>query len=238
MPAMSKPEATRPILALFRAREDGARSAARLEELGFAVARLPVIAVAAVDAAPKRRRYDAVLATSEKAFLADVAVDRASPLFVVGGRTWKAAEARGWRLGAPPCASSARLVALVRQAVPEGAALLYLAGRDRKPSIETALAGRNDLDVLEVYAAQARSNWRPAEVRSLMSCRAALHYSRRSASLAADLADRAGCGAWFRAMSHVCLSEDVATPLRAIGASDVLIAGAPEEEALFATVEE
>ncbi|HXZ17663.1 MAG TPA: uroporphyrinogen-III synthase [Roseiarcus sp.] len=233
---MPRLDAARPPVALFRALKDAERSAARLRRLGFKVARLPVIAIAAIDASPRRRRYDAVIATSEKAFLADIPADRIAPLFAVGALAGRAGESRGWRLGAPPAADAAELVAQVKRALPPGAALLYLAGRDRKPAIETALEASNELEVVEVYAAEARAHWRPAEVRSLLTCAIALHYSRRSASLATELAERAGVGARFRRMIHVCLSDDVAGPVRAIGARDVWVAGAPQEEALIAAL--
>ncbi len=227
---------SRPCVALFRAREDAAGSAARLGMLGFAVACLPVVAVAPLDVSPKLPRYDAVIATSDKAFLADTPVDRASPLFVVGGRTARASEKRGWRLAAPPAPDSAALVARLAQTIPPGAAVLYLAGRDRKPAIEAALAGAHALEVVEVYAAEARESWTPEEIRALADCAVALHYSRRSAALAAALAETAGEGGRFRQMTHVCLSQDAARPLEGFGASYVLTAARPDEDGLFTTL--
>jgi uroporphyrinogen-III synthase len=225
-------------VALFRPREDAARTAARLRERGFSVACLPVVAIAPVAAAPRRRRYDAVVATSEKAFLADRALDPASPAFVVGARAARAAEARGFRLGAPPARDAAELTATLERTLPPGATALYLAGRDRKPTLEAALTGRNALEVVEVYAAEARKVFRPAEIRALEGCTLAMHYSRRSAALAAMLAEGAGLSARFRRMTHVCLSEDVARPLLAAGASDVRVAASPDENALIAALVE
>src|ERR1700690_2957050 len=92
---------------LFRAREDAAGSAARLRRLGVAVANLPVIEIAPLPFAPAKTRYDAVIATSAKAFLSNAPVERASPLFVVGARTARAAESHGWRLAAPPAPDAA-----------------------------------------------------------------------------------------------------------------------------------
>jgi uroporphyrinogen-III synthase len=70
----------------------------------------------------------------------------------------------------------------------------------------------------------------------LASCVAALHYSRRSAGLAARLAQKAGIGGHFLAMRHICLSADVAEPLETLGAARVSVAEALEEPALFATL--
>jgi uroporphyrinogen-III synthase len=233
---MPSQDAARPRVALFRAREDAAGSAARLRRLGFSVACLPVMEVAPLAFAPHRRRYDAVIATSGKAFLEDAPVDRASPLYVVGARTGRAAESRGWRLAAPPAPDSARLIETLKRTIPPAAAVLYLAGRDRKPALEAALGSPPELEIVEVYAAEARNCWRPAEIRALAACAFALHFSRRSASLAAELAERAGAGGHFRRIRHVCLSEDVAKPLRAVGAAEIRIADRPEEAALFATL--
>lgn len=236
MGPMPNPDAARPRVALFRAREDALGSARQLERAGFAVALAPSFEAVALAVAPQRRRYAAVIASSAKAFLADVAADRASPMFVAGARTAEAARTRGWRLGAPPAPDAAGLAGLVNERVPAGGDVLYLAGRDRKPMIEAALGAAFALEVVETYAAEARQSWRPAEIRALEGCGWGLHYSRRSAALAAELAQKAGLGAHFRAMAHVCLSDDVAAPLRACGAAGTRIAERPDEASLFAAL--
>ncbi len=225
-------------IALFRARDDAVRSAGRLRRIGFAVACLPVIEIAPLSFTSARRRYDAVVATSAKAFLGEPPIQASSPLYVVGVRTARAAEARGWRIAAPPAPDAERLIETLKRENKPGANVLYLAGRDHKPALEAALYEFCALEVVAAYAAEARAAWRPAEVRTLASCAGALHYSRRSAALAARLAERAGAAAHFANMRHVCLSNDVAEPLRAIGAERVLVAERPEEEALFAALRE
>jgi uroporphyrinogen-III synthase len=225
-------------IALFRARDDAARSAARLRALGFSVVRLPAIEIASLALAPTQNRYDAVVATSAKAFLSGAPLASASPLYVVGASTGQAAEARGWRLAAPPARDAAQLIDTLIRMVSPGAKILYLAGRDRKPTLEAALGPLYAVEVVETYAAEALSAWRPAEARALASCAAALHYSRRSAALAARLADKAGLKERFLAMRHICLSNDVAEPLRAFGADHVLVADRPEEAALLAALSE
>jgi uroporphyrinogen-III synthase len=223
-------------IALFRAREDAAGSAARLRRLGFAVANLPVIEIAPLPFAPAKTRYDAVIATSAKAFLSNAPVERASPLFVVGARTARAAESHGWRLAAPPAPDAARLIEALERLMAPGASLLYLAGRDRKGGLEAALGATRALEIVEVYAAEAREAWSPAEVRALAASAAALHYSAQSAALAARLAEAAELSGRFAAMAHICLSEDVAEPLKAIGAAQLFVADAPDEAALLATL--
>ena len=142
-------------------------------------------------------------------------------------------EARGWRLAAPPARDAAELVERLTSGLRSGATVLYLAGRDRKGAVETALGEEFALEVVETYAAEARSSWRPGEARALATCVAALHYSRRSAALAAELAKVAGEEERFLALRHVCLSSDVAEPLKALGAAQVAIAETPDKPALF-----
>lgn len=223
-------------IALFRAREDAAGSAARLRRIGFSVACLPVIEIAPRPFTPAKPRYDAVIATSAKAFLSDSAVDRTSPLFVVGARTARAAESRGWRLAAPPAADVDRLIDALERQTASGASILYIAGRDRKGALEAALGATRALEVVEAYAAEPRKGWGPAEVRALASSAAALHYSPRSAALAVRFAEAAGLSERFATIAHVCLSKDVADPLKAIRAAHVFVAATPDEPALFAAL--
>jgi uroporphyrinogen-III synthase len=223
----------KPQVALFRERKDANASAARLRKLGFSVACLPAIEIRTRPVRPRRARYDAVAATSDKAFHADGPPDMSSPLYVVGARTGHAAEARGWRLASPPARDADALVRTLAAALKPEAHLLYLAGRDRKEIVETALSDVFDVEIVEAYAAEAREAWRPMETRSLASCVAALHYSRRSAELAAALAKAAGVTARFLDLNHVCISHDVAKSLQALGASRVAIAETPDEAGLF-----
>lgn len=220
-------------VALFRARQDARVSAARLRRLGFSVACLPAIEIRAQAVRPRQSRYDAVVATSDKAFLGDGPCDKSSPLYVVGARTGRAAQARGWRLAAPPARRAAELIERLTSALRTNASVLYLAARDRKGAIEAALSGTFALETVEAYAAEARLSWRPREARALASCVAALHYSHRSAALAAELAKVSGEAERFRELRHFCLSGDVAEPLKALGAARIAVAETPDEAGLF-----
>jgi len=228
----------RPSIALFRAREDANATAARLRRLGLSVARLPVIEIRASPVEPRRLRYDAVIASSDKAFLSAPPLDERSALYVVGARTGRAAEGRGWRLASPPARDAGELITTLTAMLKSGASVLYLAGRERKEAVEAALAERFELEVVEAYAAEAREAWRPSEARRLARCVAALHYSRRSAGLAATLAKRAGAEACFIKLKHVCLSRNVAEPLQALGAACIALAETPDEAGLFHVLRE
>jgi uroporphyrinogen-III synthase len=218
---------------LFRARQDANATAGRLRRFGFSVVCLPVIEIRPSRIEPQRARYDAVIASSDKAFLSDLRLDKSSPLYVVGARTGRAAAARGWRLALPPARDADELIATLIGVLKPEASTLYLAGRDRKEALEMTLAERFKLEVAETYAAEAREAWRPSEARSLAVCAAALHYSRRSAELAATLAKMAGAEDCFLKLKHVCISRDVAEPLQALGAGRIAIAETPDEAGLF-----
>jgi uroporphyrinogen-III synthase len=88
-----------------------------------------------------------------------------------------------------------------------------------------------------VYAARARAAWSDDEAKGIAHCDAVLHYSRRGAELAMSLAKAAGIGDRFRASRHVCLSPDVAEPLRTWGVERLAWSATPREEALFAALE-
>jgi uroporphyrinogen-III synthase len=225
-------------VALFRERKDANVSAARLRKLGVSAVCLPVIEIRTRPVRPQRPHYDAVVATSDKAFHADGPCDRSSPLYVVGVRTGRAAEARGWRLALPPARDADELIKTLVGALKPEASVLYLAGRDRKEVIEAALSDAFAVEVVEAYAAEARAAWRPLEARALASCVAALHYSRRSAGLAAALAKTEGMEAYFLKLKHVCMSRAVAEPLQEIGATCIEIAETPDEAGLFRRMRE
>ncbi len=154
-------------VALFRERKDANASAARLRKLGFSVACLPAIEIRTRPVRPQRSHYDAVVATSDKAFHADGPPDTSSTLYVVGARTGHAAEARGWRLASPAARDAEELVRTLAGALNAQAHVLYLAGRDRKDLIEAALSDVFDVEIVEAYVAEARAAWRPSEAQSL-----------------------------------------------------------------------
>ena len=220
-------------VALFRARDHAAVTAARLRRLGFAAVSAPVIETVARPFSPKRTNYDAIIATSANAFLADAPLERTARIYVVGERTARAAEARGWRLAAPPAPNAQQLLETLIRDIAPGAHALYLAGRDRKAMLENGLGAVASLETVEAYAAEACAAWRPAEIRALAACSAALHYSPRSAALAARQAEAAGILTSFAAMRHVCLSPAEAAPLGTIGAHAIFVAAMPDEPALF-----
>jgi len=223
-------------VALFRARDAAARTAIQLRRLGFGAASAPVVEIVARPFSLRRTHYDAIVATSANAFLTNARLDMTARLYVVGARTARAAGARGWRIAAPPAADAQRLIETLMREIAPGAHALYLAGRDRNVAVEDALGAVASLETIEAYAAEARAVWRASEARAVAACSVALHYSARSAGLAARLAEDAGILTQFVAMRHVCLSRAAAAPLIAIGAGAIFFAPTPDEHSLLAAL--
>jgi uroporphyrinogen-III synthase len=228
-------------IALFRAREEAERSAAGLAERALLSVIAPVTEARATGAAPPGGEFDAVVATSAKAFeLMGAALREAIaglPVFVVGAQSARAAAARGLRVAAEAAADVAALTEGLRARLAAPSRVLYLAGRDRRSELELRLgeAGHSVAPV-EVYAAEARKAWTAEEAEAVSRCDAALHYSQRSAGLAVRLATRAGIADRFGAILHVCLSADAAAPLRGSGARKIGWANSPQEDALLAAL--
>lgn len=229
-------------IALMRARDEAEASMAKLAARGFALALAPVIEIRALAATLPPSPFDALIVTSPRAIVALSAADRArlagAPLHVVGERAAAAARAAQLTRVGEPAGDAAALAERLIASLAPGARLLYLAGRDREPGLEAALAAAGHrIDAVALYCAEARAAWSSNEAEAVAGCDAALHYSRRSAALAVALAERAGVADPFRAMRHICLSPAVAAPLALFGARRIVAADAPIEARLIAALE-
>ena len=226
-----------------RAAEDAARTAQALTAAGHEAVLAPVIEIIGTGADWPDGTIDAVLATSAHAFAMlesgpSYEAMRLLPLYLVGARTLEMAQERGFEGAATIAANAAELLARFGTWPGTPRRLLYLAGRDRKPDIETALdvAGQH-LQAIEVYEARPVPEL-PAAIATRITAQqvhAALHYSQRSASLFGDLASAAGLD--ISRLRHVCLSDDVASALRQRGLPLVEVAEAPNESALLACLD-
>jgi uroporphyrinogen-III synthase len=224
-------------VALMRPIRDAERSAAVLRARGFEPVIAPVMEVHATNARPPAETFDAVLATSANAFLYLSPEARAAlvklKVFAAGERTAAAAGDAGFD-AAKEIGADALSLAHLLAAQSRPSRLLYLAARDRKGDLESALrAAGHRIVALEVYRAEARAGWRASEALAFSGCDAALHYSRRSAELAIVLAASAGLGDHLRATLHGCISKDAAEPLRSIGAKRIVTAAGAQESLLI-----
>jgi uroporphyrinogen-III synthase len=220
---------------VLRAFDDAARTGEKLREMGFAPLIAPVLDVVATGAAAPPGDYDAALATSAKG----VALCRFSldlPLHAVGARAAALAEERGWRRGF--CAETAAALAAgicTRNALP--LRFLYLAGHDRKDELEAVLrkAG-HEVVVVETYEARAAPALAQEALNAIAgdALAAALHFSRRSATIFIGLAGAAGLAEHLRKIPQFALSQDIAAELRRGLAIEPWVAAAPNEASLLA----
>jgi uroporphyrinogen-III synthase len=223
-----------------RAEEDARGTAERLARLGHQAVIASVIAIAPTNEPPPQTAPDALLLTSVHGVPVLSGLDPGVPVFAVGTRTAQAARLAGMRDVREAAGDAGSLAALVRATLPSGADLLHVAGRDRKPEPGASLAAAGyGVSVWEAYAAEAALTL-PEAARSALSAGVldiALHYSRRSAGLLLALAEEAGLREPLLALHHLCLSEDVAAPLREAGAPRIRVATRPEERFLFAAID-
>ena len=182
-----------------------------------------------------------MLATSGHAFSASNATAwpspearRLTPLLLVGARTEEVARQHGFCGGAVIEPNATLLAVRIGELVSKPRRIVYLAGRDRKPDIERALhITGQDVETIEIYDARPTDALTNATVAALRAGQVdgVLHFSRRSAMLFLALAAKAEVEA--TGVRHLCLSGDVAAPLREAGCN-VDVAEAPNEAALLA----
>lgn len=223
---------TRPI-------KDGTRTVERLKDAGFEAVLAPVTAIVGTGNAVPITKFDAVLFSSANAIrhLPDNA--RAQlinvPTFCVGEKTATIARDAGFLSVTTGTGDGRALVSLVASKFQAPASLLYLTGTPRKPFIEDGLKtnGFQPL-VVELYQTVLIDPWPGAARLEVESCDYGLHFSRASVEALLKAAENAGLSHFLRGLNHLCLSEDVATPLRETGHSKIRIAPKPTEEDLLA----
>ncbi len=217
-----------------------ARTARRLQELGHAVLVAPVLRIAPTGAPVPEGAFDGLLLTSGNAVAATDGLARDRPVFAVGTRTAERARRAGFSRVHCADGDAGDLAALVAASLPPGRRLLHAAGEDRKaePAASLTAAGFH-IAVWAAYAARAEGALPEAAARALRGedgprPEIALHFSRRSARVAAELCREAGLAGAFRALKHYCLSPDVEAGLAEFGLAAHFVATRPSEDALLA----
>ena len=219
--------------------EDGLRTCERLATIGHEGVLLPIARIEATDAPVPSDGADALIATSANALrMLDQDTLRRfvdCPIFCVGQKTASLATSLGFKTVHRGAGDGHALVALLSAHQPKPHSLLYLTGTPRKPYVEETLQARSlRFTVIELYKSVADPLW-PHDHRDLVaSCTAAMHFSRASVEMLVRAVDQQGLASAFSAMTHLCLSHDVATPLVTRGYAHVHSASEPNEEALFA----
>ena len=188
--------------------------------------------------------YDAAIATSGNALRAiDLTGSRllGLPLFAVGGHTAEAARAAGFTDVITAKGDAGALRDLVKKRAKAGqlkpaATLLYLAGADLSRDLAGELGERGLSVVTHTTYRMAPVAGFPREVSdAFMANRitAVLHYSRRSAQAFLDTVRADGIEISALALPQCCISAAVAAVLHDAGATNVVVAARPDENALL-----
>ena len=129
---------------LSRPEAEARRTAERLASFGHDAVVAPVLSISRTEAELPADPGYGLIATSANARIAFAEGVPEGwlglPLYVVGERTAEPFRALGFGRIHVAQGDAASLAGLIRDAAPAGARLLYLAGADRKPALETALA--------------------------------------------------------------------------------------------------
>lgn len=225
---------------LTRARDDAERTAEKLAARGHEAVLAPLTRIVPTGEPAPTESCDALIVTSAHAEDALSAIaDRTRHVFAVGEHTANAVRRVGFSSVTVAEGDAVSLSALIRASLKPGLTLLHVTARHHKdePAASLRAAGFRVMQ-WEAYEARAAESLPSAAVEALRAGQigAVLHYSRRSADLFIQRAEEAGLAPGLQALLHLCLSADVAAPLKAIGAS-TLVAGGPSEEALLALLD-
>ncbi|QAU44180.1 uroporphyrinogen-III synthase [Bradyrhizobium guangzhouense] len=167
------------------------------------------------------------------------------PLFAVGEHTASVAREFGFKdvivAGGDAASLRTKVMQGVRgKALKKKSTLLYLAGADLSRDLGGELGAEGFSVVTQTTYRMAPVKILPREVCQGFAAHgieAVLHYSRRSARAFLDAARDEGVEISALAVPQCCLSETVASVLRDAGASQVLVAATPDENALFDALE-
>lgn len=234
-----------------RPHPDDEATASALHARGFAVLRAPMLRFEPVpfrddeDAA-----YGAVIVTSANALRA-IAPQLAGsrlvklPLFAVGEHTAAVAREAGFAqvIAAKGDASALRdlvLAGVKAKQLKKASTLLYLAGADLARDLAGELGEKGFTVVTHTTYRMVPAAHLPREICDAFvahQVEAVLHYSRRSARAFLEAARSGGVEISALALPQCCISAAVAAVLRDAGATQVMAAAHPDENAMFETLE-
>lgn len=225
----------KPIL-ILRAEEDALRTAEKLRQFGFDSILSPVIKIYTTYTKAPKADYDALIASSAKAFETADEIERFSllPVHAVGAKTAMSARNKGFDPEIV-AGNAEAILPLLLQKYHKSTHFLYLAGRDRQSFLEDGLrqAGHR-ITLHEVYKAEAAQRM-TQEAENLLrenKLSAALHYSKRSVEIFTQLVATAQLTANLSNIDHFALSKDVAHPLELMQLSPY-VADKPNETQLL-----
>jgi uroporphyrinogen-III synthase len=230
-----------------RPHPDDEITAAALRARGYEVLRAPMLRFEPVafhddmDA-----RYGAVIVTSANALRGLTSNLKGHrllelPLFAVGEHTAAAARRAGFTHVIPANGDAGSLRDLVLASVKakqltKASTLLYLAGADLARDLASELGERGFRVVTQTTYRMVPVTSLPREACDAFAANqveAVLHYSQRSARAFLDAARAAGVEISALAIPQCCISAEVASVVRDAGATQVMVAASPDENALF-----
>lgn len=166
------------------------------------------------------------------------------PLFAVGEHTATAARKIGFENVIPAKGDATSLRDLVTASVKTKAPkktgpLLYLAGAELARDLAGDLGERGFTVVTQTTYRMAPLSSLPREVCDAFAANrveAVLHYSRRSARAFLESIRAAGVEISALSIPQCCISAAVASVVRDAGATQVMVAASPDENAVFAAL--
>jgi len=230
-----------------RPHPDDQATASALRAKGFEVMLAPMLRfepVAFHD--DEEARYGAVIVTSANALRGIAPHLKGSrllklPLFAVGEHTASAAHRAGFDNVIPASGDAASLrdsvlASVKAKELKKASTLLYLAGADLARDLAGELGERGFTVVTHTTYRMIPVSSLPREACDAFAAsgiEAVLHYSRRSARAFLDATRAGGVEISALAIPQCCISAAVASVVRDAGATQVMAAASPDENALF-----
>ena len=232
-------------IVLTRPQDDSERTAAALRAHGHEMLIAPLLRIETLPAA-LHDRYGGVVITSANAAaaIADHPARAALiglPLYAVGKRSGDAASDAGFTDIHIAGGDAVDLVRLIAEQRPDARApLLYLAGEDRAADLTGDLAVHGIAVELAVIYRAVPQPFPAALIAALENhaVDAVMHFSKRSAAHYITGARDAGIAEAALGVRHLCLSAQVAAPLREAGATRIGVAKRPDESAMIALTDQ
>ena len=234
-----------------RPHPDDETTAASLRARGFDVLRAPMLRFEPVAVHEDlNARYSAVIVTSANALRGIEPHLKGHrmvelPLFAVGDHTAAAARRAGFThvVSANGDAANLRdlvLASLRAKELKKASTLLYLAGAEIARDLASELEESGFRVVTQTTYRMIAVKSLPRETCDAFAANqveAVLHYSQRSARAFLDAARAAGVEISALAIPQCCISATVASVVRDAGATQVVVAATPDENALFEALE-
>jgi uroporphyrinogen-III synthase len=232
-----------PRVLVTRPQPGAERTAERLRAFGFEPVVMPLTETVALPHVLPEVVPDLVLATSPQAFrhlVPEIAgLLSGIPLRVTGKATAASARQAGFLDVKETGGDVSRLMASISAMIVPGLRILYLAGHVRRPELEQHLAARGaSLTVVEVYDTLSVS-YSTDKICTLNTDGELAAVLLTSVNCVARLRELTGDPETSQAIGNavlICLSSRIADVARTLFSNPVLVASAPSEDALLASL--